>query len=69
MSLIANPLPIAMLKTPAAKLNGFSSLLASCRGYVENNINKIMELIDEAWETLQTMTSLGTRAHSLLELL
>ena len=26
-----------------------------------------MELVIEAWETSQTMTSLGTRAHNLLE--
>jgi len=34
---------------------------------VENNIKKKMELVTEAWETSQTMTSLGTRAHNLLE--
>jgi hypothetical protein len=67
MPLLANPLAIAMPATPAAKLKGSSSLLTSCRGYVENNIKKRMELITEAWETSQTMTSLGTRAHNLLE--
>jgi hypothetical protein len=67
MSLLANPLAIAMPATPAAKLKRSSSLLASCRGYVENNIKKRMELITEAWETSQTMTFLGTRAHNLLE--
>ena len=59
---LASPLAIAMPSTPAAKLKGSSSLLASCRGYVENNIKKRMELITEAWETSQTMASLGTRA-------
>jgi hypothetical protein len=67
MPLLASPLAIAMPATPAAKLKGSSSLLASCRGYVENNIKKRMELIVEAWETSQTMASLGTRAHTLLE--
>jgi len=67
MPLLANPLEIAMPATPATNLEGFSSLLTSCRGYMENNINKIMELITEAWERSQTITSLGTRAHSLLE--
>jgi hypothetical protein len=67
MPLLANPLEISMLATPAAKLKGSSSLLASCRGYVENNIKKTMELINEAWEKSQTMTSLGTRARNFLE--
>jgi len=67
MPLLANPLAIAMPKTPAAKLKGSSSLLTSSRGYMENNIKKRMELIAEAWETSQTMTSLGARAHRLLE--
>jgi hypothetical protein len=35
MPLLANPLAIAMPATLAAKLKGSSSLLASCRGYVE----------------------------------
>jgi hypothetical protein len=67
MPLLTNTLEIAMPATPAAKLKGSSILLASCRGYVENNIKKIMELVTEECETSQTMTSLGTRAHSLLE--
>jgi hypothetical protein len=67
MPLLVNPLAIAMPATPAANLKGSSSLLASCRGYVENNIKKIMELVTEAWKTSQTITSLGTRAHSLLK--
>jgi hypothetical protein len=67
MPLLVIPLAIAMPATPATKLKGSSSLLTSCRGYVENNIKKRMELIVEAWETSQTMASLGTRAHTLLE--
>jgi hypothetical protein len=35
-----NPLAIAMPATPAAKLKASFILLASCRGYVDNNINK-----------------------------
>ena len=45
MPLLVSPLVIAMPATPATKLKGSSSLLALCRGYVENNIKKIMELI------------------------
>jgi hypothetical protein len=67
MSLFASPLAIAMPSTPVAKLKGSFSLLASCRGYVENNIKKRMELITEAWETSESMASLGTRAHALLK--
>jgi hypothetical protein len=67
MLLLANTLAIAMPATPVAKLKGSSSLLTSCRGYVENNIKKRMELVSETWETSQTMTSLGMRAHNLLE--
>jgi hypothetical protein len=49
--LLSIPLAIAMHATPEAKLKGSSSLLTSCRGYVENNIKKIMELIVEACKT------------------
>jgi hypothetical protein len=65
MPLFASPLVIAMSATLVAKLKGSSSLLTSCRGYGERNINKIMELITQAWETSQSMASLGTRAHDL----
>jgi hypothetical protein len=67
MPLFASPLAIAMPSTPTAKLKGSSSLLASCRGYVENNIKKRMELISESWETSQTMSSIGTRAYNFLD--
>jgi hypothetical protein len=69
MSFLASPLAITMLTTPATKLKGSSSLLTSCRGYVENNIKKRMEPNIEAWETSQSMVSLGTKAHTLLEYL
>jgi hypothetical protein len=55
--------------TPATNRKGSSSVLASCRGYVEKNMNKIIELITKAWETSQNMDSLGSRAHNLLLLL
>jgi hypothetical protein len=67
MPFLANPLAIAMPANLVAKLKGSSSLLASCRGYLENIIKKRMELITEALETSQTMTSLGMREHNLLE--
>jgi hypothetical protein len=34
--------------TPAKKLKGSMSLITSSRGYVEESIKKIMELITEA---------------------
>jgi hypothetical protein len=48
MSLLVGHLAIAMPTTHATKLKGSSILLASCRGHVEKNIKKIMELIIEA---------------------
>jgi hypothetical protein len=67
MPLLVNPLAIAMPTTPTTNVKASSTLLASCRGYVENNIKKRMEVVTKAWKTSQTITSLGTRAHSLLE--
>jgi hypothetical protein len=48
---LSNPLAITIPAITAKKLKGSSSLLTSCRGYVEKNIKKIMELITQAWET------------------
>jgi hypothetical protein len=67
MSLLANPLAIAMPATPAVKLKGSSILITPCRGYVENNIKKRMEMITEALEISQSMASIGAREHTLLE--
>jgi hypothetical protein len=67
MPLLVNPLAIAMPATPAPNVKASSTLFASCKGYVENNIKKRMELVTEAWKRSQTITSLGTRAHSFLE--
>jgi hypothetical protein len=72
MPLLGSPLAIAIPSTPctpATNLKGSSSFLASCRGYVEKNINRRMELITKAWETSQNMDSVGSRAHNLLQLL
>jgi hypothetical protein len=49
--LLSSPLAITMSATHVAKLKGSSSLLTSCRGYVEKNIKKIMDLINQALET------------------
>jgi hypothetical protein len=49
--LLSSPLAITTSATPVAKLKGPSSLLTSCRGYVEKNIKKIMDLITQALET------------------
>jgi hypothetical protein len=49
--MLTSPLAIAMPATPytpATKLKGSSRFLSSCRGYVEKNINKRMELITKA---------------------
>jgi alpha-mannosidase len=65
--LFSNPLEKTMLATPTSKLKGSSNLLTSCRGYVEKNIKKIMELITEAWETSQNIASFQTRENDLHE--
>jgi hypothetical protein len=67
MPLLVDPLEIAMPATPGANVTTSSTLNASCKVYVENNIKKRMELVIEAWKRSQTITSLGTRAHSLLK--
>jgi hypothetical protein len=67
MPLLVDPLAISMPATLGANVKSSSTLLASCKGYVENNIKKTMDLVIEAWKRSQTITSLGTRAHSLLE--
>jgi hypothetical protein len=60
-----SPLEKTMLATLAAKLKGSSSLLASCRSLVENNIKKRMQLVTEAWETSQNIASFRKRANDL----
>jgi hypothetical protein len=68
MPLLVDPLAIAMPGTPAPNVKTPSTLPASCKGYVENNITKRMELVTDAWKRSQTIASLRTRAHNLLEL-
>jgi hypothetical protein len=46
--LLASPLAITVHATPTSKLKGSSILLTLCRGYVEKNIKKRMELITQA---------------------
>ena len=69
MPFLVDPLEIAMPGTPAPNVKASSTLLASCKGYVENNITKRMELVTDAWKISQNIASLGTRAHILLEIL
>jgi hypothetical protein len=47
LPVLASPLVMIDPITPATKLKGSTSLLTSTRGYVDKNINKIMELITE----------------------
>jgi hypothetical protein len=46
--LFSIPLEKPIPATHVSKLKGSSSLLTSCRGYLEKNIKKIMELITES---------------------
>jgi hypothetical protein len=48
MPLLVNLLVIAMPGTPVANVKASSTLLTSCKGYVDNNIEKRMELVTEA---------------------
>jgi hypothetical protein len=63
----ASPLEKIVHATPAAKLKGSSSLLTSCRVYVENNIKKRTQLITESYETSQNIASFRTRENYLYE--
>jgi hypothetical protein len=65
----ASPLAKNIPATPAAKLKVSSSLLASCRSLVENNIKKKMHLVTEAWETSQNIASFRKRENDLHEYL
>jgi hypothetical protein len=53
----SSPLEKIVHATPVTKLKGSSSLLISCRAFVEKNINKRMQLIIKAWETSQNISS------------
>jgi hypothetical protein len=69
LPVLASPLTIIGPTTPATKLKGSVSLLTSARGYVEDNIKKIMEIITKAWGMSKIMFSFGTRAHAFNEYL
>jgi hypothetical protein len=69
MSLLVDPLVVAMPGTPTPNVKASSTLLTSCKVYVEKNIKKRVELVPEVWKISQTISPLRTRAHSLLELL
>jgi hypothetical protein len=53
--------------TTAAKMKESSTLLACSRALVENNINKRMHLLTEAWETSQNLVSFGKKANDFLQ--
>jgi hypothetical protein len=56
-----------MPATTVAKMKVSSTLLACSRALVDNNFNKIMQLVTEAWETSQNIVSFGKRENDLLE--
>jgi hypothetical protein len=63
----SNPLAKNVPATTAAKMKVSSTLLASSRALVENNIKKRMQLVTEAWETSQNIVSFQKRENDLLE--
>jgi hypothetical protein len=67
MPLFLDPLAIVMPSTLGVNVKESSTILTSYKGYVENNIKKIIELVIDAFKRSQTITSLGTRAASLLQ--
>jgi hypothetical protein len=63
----ANPLAKIVPATTVAKMKVSSTLLACSISLVENNINKRMQVVTEAWETSQNLVSFGKKANDLLE--
>jgi hypothetical protein len=57
----SSPLAKNVPATTAARMKVSSTLLACSRALVENNINKRMQLVTEAWETSQNLVSLERR--------
>ena len=53
--------------TTTAKMKVSSTLLACSRALVENNINKRMHLLTEAWETSQNLVSFGKKTNDFLQ--
>ena len=60
-------MPLPLFATPLEMVGPTTSLLTQAQGYVENNINRIMELITKAWEMSKDMVSFGTRVHAFHE--
>jgi hypothetical protein len=63
----ASPLEKNVLATIAMKMKVSSTLLACSTTLVENNINKRMQLVTEAWETSQNLVSFRKKANDLLK--
>ena len=63
----ASPLAKIVHATTAAKMKASSTLLTCSRALIENNINKRMQLVTEAWETSQNLVSFEKKANDLLE--
>jgi hypothetical protein len=63
----ASPLEKIVLATIAVKMKVSSTLLACSRALVENNINKKMQLVTEAWKTSQNLFSFGKKANDFVK--
>ena len=63
----SSPLAKIMPSTTAVKMKVSSTLLACSRALVDNNINKRMLLVTEAWETSQNTVSFGNKANDFLQ--
>jgi hypothetical protein len=48
--LLVYPLPIAMPNINAPNVKASSTLITSCKAYVENNTKKRVELVTEEWK-------------------
>ena len=63
----ASPLAKIVPSTTATKMKVSSTLLACSRALIEKNINKIMQLVTEAWETSQNIAPFRKRENDLQE--
>jgi hypothetical protein len=63
----SSPLAKIAPSTTTVKMKVSSTLLECSRALVENNINKRMQVVTEAWETLQNLVSFRKKANDLLE--
>jgi hypothetical protein len=69
LPILASPLSMVKLNTPAIKLKGYSSLLITILIYLDKNIKKRMSLITEAWEVSKHILCFNSRAHAFHEYL